>query len=108
LPPVLLEHPESGAVVAGGHRVEPVERPVEAPQFGPTELPVGGLVVGPQLQQEVAGPEEGVVRRARHPRAAARSWRRSSTASMPTDRRMRLSDTANGEPAVPAWAIAVG
>ena len=52
---VVIDDPETGAVIARGDDVEPVERPVEVCRTWPAEIAVCGLVVVPVREQEVAG-----------------------------------------------------
>ena len=56
----LFDDPQRRPVVAGGHAVEVVERPVELGEPWPGEVAIGGGVVGAVREQEVAGFQEGV------------------------------------------------
>jgi hypothetical protein len=55
---VLFDDVQGRTIVAGGDGIEVVERPVEPLQGRPFEVPDGGVVVGPVLQDEIAGSEE--------------------------------------------------
>ena len=55
---VFLDDPQRRVVVALGHGIEVVQRPVELLEPGPLEAGVGGRVVAAVLQQEVARREK--------------------------------------------------
>ena len=58
---VFLDDPQRRVVVALGHRIEVVQRPVELLQLGPLEAGVGRRVIAAVLQQEIARGENSVL-----------------------------------------------
>src|SRR5690242_13079523 len=55
----LVDKPQCRLPVAARERVEMVERPIEALEFRPAELAIGGVVILAIPQQEVTGGTEG-------------------------------------------------
>ena len=59
---LIVVHPEGDGIVAAGHGVEIIERPVEAIQRGPCEIAHGGVVVLTVREQKIAAPQECIQR----------------------------------------------
>ncbi|MNY49217.1 hypothetical protein D3C86_1846160 [compost metagenome] len=57
---VLLDYPQRRGLIARGHDVEIVQRPVKLVQLRPAEVTHGGGVVAAMGQQKVAGGKKGV------------------------------------------------
>ncbi|MNE45766.1 hypothetical protein D3C80_1400710 [compost metagenome] len=57
---VLLDYPQRRGLIARGHDVEIVQRPVKLVQLRPAEVAHGGGVVAAMGQQKVAGGKKGV------------------------------------------------
>ena len=77
---VLFDDVQGGTIVAGGDRIEVVERPVEVLLARPLELADGRVVIGPVLQNEIAAGEKrgsgaGVIHR--EPRGPSNAGPRS-------------------------------
>ncbi len=57
---VFFDDPQGVGLVALGHRIEVIQRPVEFVQLRPTEVPRGSGVVGTMGQQEITSFDEGL------------------------------------------------
>ncbi|MNL03853.1 hypothetical protein D3C87_1244010 [compost metagenome] len=81
---VLFDDPQGVGLVAFGHGIEVIQRPVEFVQLRPAEVTYGGGVVGTVGQQEITSVQEGlaVVVHWRLPRRARVPERGETTASM--------------------------